>query len=207
MTEIYLISPENIELDDFAKNLDNIFKVTGGCGAFQLRLKNQTTKYIMEAAKKLLPICHDYGVPFIINDFWELARDLDIDGIHIGQDDANINDLRKEFSDQKIIGVSCQNSKHNAIIAAENGANYVSFGAFFSTSTKKDTVKADFDILNWWKNTTNIPVAAIGGINYNNIKGVLSCKPDFICLVSAIWEDSNPGDKLGEFMKLTENNL
>jgi thiamine-phosphate pyrophosphorylase len=199
LSEIYLISPEKILVDEFSIKLDNIFKFSGGCGAFQLRLKNSSLKEVSYAVEKLLPICHNYGVPFFINDYWELARYYDVDGIHIGQSDANIKDLRKEFSNQKIIGVSCQNSKHNAMVAAENGADYVSFGAFYDTKTKKNTVKADLEILNWWNNFTNIPVAAIGGINYDNLDNILSCKPDFICLISAIWSYDNHAERLYKF--------
>ena len=187
MAKIYLISPPKIDLDEFSNDLQQVVQ-DSKIGAFQLRLKDADISEVKRAVKSLLPICHDHGVPFFINDYYELARDYDIDGIHVGQDDCDIKNLIKEFSSQKIIGVSCQNSKHNAMIAAEAGADYVSFGAFFPTKTKKNTATSDVEILDWWLKYTNIPCAAIGGINHDNIGQIAKSKADFICLISAIWD-------------------
>lgn len=186
MTKLYLISPPQIHLNNFTNQLLSIID-DEKIGAFQLRLKDTPTSEITAAIKLLLPICHDHGVPFFINDFYQLARDYDIDGIHVGQGDCSLPEIIKEFSKEKIIGVSCQNSKHLAMTAGNEGADYVSFGAFFPTQTKKNTVRADTDIIDWWLKYTNIPCAAIGGINHKNISEISQTKPDFICLISAIW--------------------
>ena len=186
MSKIYLISPPQFELADFSQQLQEVI-ADPNIGAFQLRLKDVALPYIIKATKLLLPICHDHGVPFFINDHYELARDYNIDGIHIGQSDAKFLALKKEFGTDKIIGVSCQNSKHLAMVAAEQGADYVSFGAFFPTKTKKNTEKPSIDILDWWLKYTTTPCAAIGGINITNITKVVKTKVDFICMISAIW--------------------
>ena len=186
MTKLYLISPAQIHLTDFINQLTSVIG-DKKIGAFQLRLKDTPISEITAAIKSLLPICHDHGVPFFINDFYQLARDYDIDGIHVGQDDCNLPEIIKEFGKEKIIGVSCQNSKHLAMTAGNEGADYVSFGAFFPTQTKKNTVRADTDIIDWWLKYTNIPCTAIGGINHKNIAQISQTKVDFICLISAIW--------------------
>ena len=185
MSKIYLISPAKIELANFAKKLDILLK-NNSLGAFQLRLKDCNNKEIEQATKTLLPICKNHQVPFFINDFYQIARDYDIDGIHIGQNDGNLIKLKKEFHD-KIIGVSCQNSLELALEAKEQGADYVSFGSFFATKSKKNTKSANLDILAWWKEKQTLPCAAIGGINQNNITQIAKLKADFICIISAIW--------------------
>ena len=186
MPSLYVISPPQIHLNEFAKTLDEILNV-GDIGAFQLRLKNINILEVKKAVETLLPICHRYGTPFFINDFYELARDYEIDGIHIGQNDGNAKKLKTEFCTEKIIGVSCQNSKHLAMVAGENGADYVSFGAFFHTDTKKDAIPANLKILEWCKKYTTLPCAAIGGINHDNISNIIKANADFICIISAIW--------------------
>jgi thiamine-phosphate pyrophosphorylase len=188
MTKLYLISPPQIKLHDFKKNLKTALGA-GEIGAFQLRLKNTDISEIKKAVAELLPICHEYGAPFFINDHFELAREFKVDGIHIGQEDGNLKAIREEFGKDMIIGVSCQNSKHSAMVAAENGADYVSFGAFYETKTKEGVAKADLDILSWWLEYTKIPCSAIGGINIKNISEVAKYQPDFICVISAIWNN------------------
>lgn len=202
MSQIYLISPPEINLLDFQKKLAATLS-TEKVAAFQLRLKNIPAQEILTAAKTLLPICHNYGVPFILNDHTEIARDIAIDGVHVGKDDLAIKDIRKEFDKDFIIGASCYNSQELAIKAVEDGANYVSFGAFFPTATKKNTVTASIDILNWWRSVTNIPCSAIGGINQSNIKQISTAQPDFICMISAIWNSDNPKKMVEEcFVKI-----
>jgi thiamine-phosphate pyrophosphorylase len=191
VNKIYLISPANIELNDFAKKLDNLLQ-DEIIGAFQLRLKNTSYLEVVHATKTLLPICKAHNVPYLINDFYQIARDHDIDGIHIGQSDIESAKLKQEFSNQKIIGVSCQNSINLAINAKENGADYVSFGSFFTTKTKQNTKQANLETLLEWKKNYKLPCAAIGGVNHNNIHQISSLKPEFICVISSIW--NNPLD-------------
>ncbi len=188
MSKLYLISPDKISnLSKFSQELASVLS-TNMVSVFQLRLKNIDISEIKKAIDVLLPICHNYGVPFFINDHYPLARDYAIDGIHIGQDDGDVKILKKEFGKEKIIGVSCQNSKHKAMVATEKGADYVAFGAFFETKSKENTVRAEIDTLLWWLEQTNIPACAIGGINHKNIAQIAKTEVDFICMISAVWQ-------------------
>ncbi|MBT4878253.1 MAG: thiamine phosphate synthase, partial [Alphaproteobacteria bacterium] len=193
MTSLYLISPTNINVKSFPFLLEKIFKASTNIGAFQLRLKDQSYQDILSISKVLLKVCSDYNVPFYINDHYNLADDLAIDGIHIGQNDGDIASIIKHYKNHFKIGVSCMNSLGLAIDAKNSGANYVSFGAFFPTKTKENTKHATLDILQSWRALNNdTPCSAIGGINLNNIEKIISFKPEYICLISAIWAQNDP---------------
>ena len=135
LTKLYLISPDHIKVNEFSKVLESVLK-TGLVSCFQLRLKSTEDNYIISASKQLIPICKKYKVPFILNDRLDLAYEVKADGVHLGEDDGSILEARKLLGTQAIIGASCYNSKHLAMEAGENGADYVAFGAFFETKTK-----------------------------------------------------------------------
>lgn len=188
MAELYLISPEKFELSQFASSLDEVLKV-GGVAAFQLRVKDCAVAEVQKMTKRLLPICHEYGVPFIINDYVEMLRDFAVDGIHLGESDSPIKAVRKEFGDDLIIGASCYNSKHLAMTAAEFGASYVAFGAFYPTQTKITNKSADLEILKWCASYINLSCCAIGGINHQNVSDFKGSNVDFICAISSVWQN------------------
>ena len=194
MSKLYLISPPNIVIKDFSKELD-IALNTQKIDSFQLRLKNLDIQEIEKITKALLPICHNYGVPFFINDFVEIARNVAVDGVHIGQKDGNIKKIKEEFGADLIIGASCGNSKDAAMRAGEAGAGYLSYGAFFPTQTKLNTEEADLELLAWTEKFINLPFCAIGGINHSNIQQIAKFNPDFICVVSAVWNYSGGVEK------------
>lgn len=186
MTQIYLISPPKIELNSFAKQLENVLK-TGLVPVFQLRLKNYPVDEITKIAKEIHKICRDNNCLFLLNDFWQIALDCGFSGVHLGEGDGLISDVRKKADPNFVIGASCYNSRHLAIEAAENDANYVAFGAFFPTITKEAKTKAEVEILSWAGEILNVPCVAIGGINADNAVQVKEA--DFIAVISAIWSD------------------
>lgn len=188
MAELYLISPEKFELNQFASSLDEVLKV-GGVAAFQLRVKDCSITEVQKMTKRLLPICHEYGVPFIINDYVAILRDFAVDGIHLGEADSPVKAVRKEFGEDLIIGASCYNSKHLAMTAGESGASYVAFGAFYPTQTKITNQAADIEILKWCGSYINLSCCAIGGINHQNVSDFKGSNVDFICAISAIWQN------------------
>jgi thiamine-phosphate pyrophosphorylase len=200
MSLLYLISPAEFELEKFKRRLENALKSSDKIGAFQMRLKNQDLDDVRLAIKELLPICHEHGVPFFINDYYQLAREFPVDGIHVGQNDGDVLEIVKKYKGKKIIGVSCGNSVDLAIDAVEAGASYVSFGAFFETLTKENTKKAEISILDQWVKSTRIPCAAIGGIGESNIELIKNTGVDFICVVSGVWN----GDEIEKVKKLSE---
>ena len=183
---LYLISPNKI-LKSFYGDLIKVLQ-SNKISFFQLRLKKYSYENKIKIAKKVKKICDKFKVKFLINDDPELAKKINADGCHIGQKDMNITDARKLLK-KKIIGVTCHNSLRLAKIAYKNNANYIAFGAFNSSKTKKVKFKADIKIIQKLKKTSNIPVVAIGGINNLNYKKLLLNKADFLAISGYIWNN------------------
>ena len=183
---VYLISPNKI-LKSFYGEFVKVLK-SNKISFFQLRLKKDNYENKLRIAKKLKKICKKFKVKFLINDDPELAKKINADGCHIGQKDMNIKDARKLLKN-KIIGVTCHNSLRLAKIANRNSADYIAFGAFNLTKTKRVKFKADIKIIKKLKKTSNIPVVAIGGINNLNYKKLLLNKADFLAISSYIWNN------------------
>ena len=183
---IYLISPNKIS-GKFYQNLDKIL-VTGKVSFFQMRLKKYTLKQKISIGKKIKKICKKNSVKFLINDDPFLAKIINADGCHLGQKDMDIIEARKIIPN-KIIGVTCHNSLKLAKIALKNKANYLAFGAFFLTKTKKVKYKARIKILNEVKKITKAPLVAIGGINHINYKKLLLNNSDLLAMSSYVWKN------------------
>jgi thiamine-phosphate pyrophosphorylase len=183
---IYLISPNKIT-KNFYKNLKLVFK-TGKVSFFQLRLKNYSLKEKIIIGRKIKNICRKNRVKFLINDDPLLALKLDADGCHLGQNDMDIIKAKKILGN-KIIGITCHNSINLAKKAIKANANYIAFGAFYSTKTKKTKYLASTNILNKVKKFTKTPIVAIGGINYDNYKNLLLKNANFLAISSYIWKN------------------
>ena len=186
---IYLISPKKIKNTAFYIVLDNILKLKK-VSFFQLRLKRETNRNKISIGKKIKKICKKYKVKFIINDEPLIAKKLNADGCHIGQNDMSFFNSRKILTNKKVIGVTCHNSKKLALKAKKDGANYIAFGSFFKSFTKRTAPKANLSILIWAKKKINIPVVAIGGMNNQNYKKILFNGADFIAFSSYIWNNN-----------------
>lgn len=203
---LYLISPPQIEPAAFAETLKLAFD-GGDVGAFQLRLKNVSDEEILRAAEVLIPICRERGVAFIFNDSPELAKKSGADGVHLGQDDGSVKAARKIIGADAIIGVSCHDSKHLAMEAGEDGADYVAFGAFYPTTSKSPEALAKYgtptpEILNWWQTYMVLPCVAIGGINPLNCLPLVRAGADFIAVITAVWNHpESPKKAVEEFNK------
>ena len=188
MTKLYIISPANININEYASSLEEVLE-TGLVACFQLRLKNLNDQELINISKVLKPICNKFDVPFILNDRLDLVNKIGADGVHLGEDDSSILDARKLLGSKAIIGASCYNSKHLAMQAAEQGANYVAFGAFFETKTKKAKTKAVMSLIEDWVLISDIPCVAIGGIDSKNCHELIKAGVDFIAVVGAIWNN------------------
>ena len=197
---IYLISPQNIKGEKFYINLNKILK-TKKVKYFQLRLKKISIIKLIKISKKVKKIAKKNKVKFLINDNPRVAKIVGADGCHIGQKDMNFMIARKILGKKKIIGVTCHNSKKFAIDAKNKGANYVAFGSFFKSSTKKTTYRANLEILRWAKKKINMPSVAIGGINSSNYKKILTNSADFIACSGYIWKNKklNPVSAINKF--------
>jgi len=185
---IYLISPNKIKVPKFYKELNQILK-TNKVKYFQLRLKKIPTSNLLKISKKIKKIVKKNNVKFLINDNPVIAKVVGADGCHIGQRDMNFANSREILGKKKIIGITCHNSKNLALKAQRHGANYVAFGSFFKSQTKKTAFKANLAILRWAKKKISIPSVAIGGINSSNYKKILSNGADFIACSSYVWNN------------------
>jgi len=184
---VYLISPNKIDNKYFYTDLSLVLK-SKKVSFFQLRLKNETSKNKLIIGKKIKKICKKNNVKFLVNDDPRLAKKLDADGCHLGQEDMNIVNARKILK-KKIIGITCHNSLDLAKKAIKNSADYLAFGAFYSSNTKKIKYKANIKILNSVKKITNTPIVAIGGIKLNNYKKLLLNKANFLAISGYIWNN------------------
>ena len=184
---VYLISPNKIKNDLFYTDLALIFN-TKKVSFFQLRLKKETNKTKLEIGKKIKKICKKYKVKFLINDDPKIAKKLNADGCHLGQKDMNILKARKILKN-KIIGITCHNSIILAKNAIDNGADYLAFGAFYTSQTKKIRYKANLKILKLARKITNTSIVAIGGIKLNNYKKLLLNKANFLAISGYIWNN------------------
>ncbi len=183
---VYLISPTKID-KFFYNNLISVLKQKK-VSFFQLRLKKVNYKKKLLIGKKIKKICKKFNVKFLINDDVRLAKELSSDGCHLGQKDMNILDARKLIGN-KIIGITCHNSINLAKEAINNNADYIAFGAFNTSITKKVKYKASTKIIKKVKKITKIPIVAIGGINLKNYKNLLLNKANFLAISSYIWKN------------------
>ena len=183
---IYLISPNKI-YPSFFVDLQSVLK-TKKVKFFQLRLKKTSVNKIIIISKKIKTICKAYGVKFIINDSPIIAKKVNSDGCHLGQDDMNINTARKILK-KKIIGITCNNSYQKAKLALKNKADYIALGAFNNSKTKKIKHKASIKDLKKIRKLTNKPIIAIGGINQYNYKKLLLNKADFLAISGFVWKN------------------
>ena len=197
---IYLISPKKISSLDFYKNLESLFK-TKKIALFQLRLKKENKKKVIRTAKKIKKLTKKYNVKFIINDDPNLAIKINADGCHIGQKDFDIKKARKILK-KKMLGVTCHNSLKLAKEAITNKADYLAFGSFYQSITKKTKYRASTKIIHLARKITNIPIIAIGGINYDNYKKLLLNKANFLAISDYIWNNKklNPREAINKLV-------
>ena len=196
---IYLISPLTIK-NSFYSDLIKVFK-TNKISFFQLRLKKENFKNKLIIGKKIKKICKNFNVKFIINDDVFLTKKLKADGCHLGQKDMSISDARKLIGN-KIIGVTCHNSIKLAKVAVRNKVDYLAFGAFNSSKTKKIKYKASVNTLKKARSITNKPIVAIGGINSNNYQKLLLNKANFLAISGYIWKNKKikPIEAINKFI-------
>ena len=188
-TRLYLITPAR--LDEAFDDALAAALAAGDVAAVQLRLKDAPDADVLRIGARLKPIVQDAGAAFIVNDRPDLAAKLGADGVHIGQGDAPYAEARAALGKDKTIGVTCHASEHLAMEAAEAGADYVAFGAFFPTQTKNAPIRADLDLLTWWQEAMEIPCVAIGGITVETAEHVARAGADFIAVSAGVWRHAD----------------
>lgn len=188
---LYLITPPEVaDLEAFAGALEAALGA-GDVAALQVRLKPATDAWIAAAVNRLAPIARARGVAVILNDRPDLAVQLGCDGVHVGQGDAPVAQARRLMGPDAMIGATCHDSRHLAMEAAEAGADYVAFGAFFPTATKATTHRPDPEILTIWQETMEIPCVAIGGVTPENAAELARAGADFVAVSAAVWGHSD----------------
>ena len=185
---LYLITPPVIpDMDAFAAVLGEALDA-GDVAALQIRLKDAQDAAVLKAVEVLGPVARARGVAVILNDRPDLAARAGCDGVHVGQSDASYAEARRTLGPEAMIGVTCHDSRELAMDAAEAGADYVAFGAFFPTGTKATTHRPDPEILTIWQETVETPCVAIGGVTPANCAGLARAGADFVAVSSAVWD-------------------
>jgi len=201
---LYLITPPAFEIDAFARALESAL-AGGDVAAVQLRLKDTSDADVLRTGERLMPIVQRAGGAFILNDRPDLAAKLGADGVHVGQQDASYAEARAALGRDKIVGVTCHNSRHLAMEAAEAGADYVAFGAFYPTGTKDPSHWAEPEILEIWSEIAETPCVAIGGITIENAEPLVRAGADFLAVSAGVWaHDAGPGAAVAAFNTLFE---
>jgi thiamine-phosphate pyrophosphorylase len=184
---LYLISPPAIaDVGAFAASLAQAM-AAGDIAAVQLRLKSAGEAEIAAAVAAIAPVVKGHGASLILNDRPDLAARLDCDGVHIGQGDGTVAAARAAVGADRIVGVTCHASRDLAMTAAEAGADYVAFGAFFATATKATAHRPELEILEIWQETMVVPCVAIGGITVENCAPLIAAGADFLAVCAGVW--------------------
>jgi len=187
LCRLYLITPPHIDdLAAFGRTLAHALDA-GDVAALQIRLKDAPDDVVTAAVDVLMPIAQARGVAVILNDRPDLAARLGCDGVHVGQDDMPLAQARKIMGADAMIGVTCHDSLHLAMEAAEGGADYVAFGAFYPTTTKEALTRADPELLTGWQADMVIPCVAIGGITVETAAGLAAAGADFLAVSAGVW--------------------
>jgi thiamine-phosphate pyrophosphorylase len=174
--------------------------VRGGASVIQYRAK--APRDPLSEAARLLAVCHDGGVPLVINDDVELARRIGADGVHLGKDDLSLAEARDALGPDAIIGVSCYDSVELAVEAEAYGANYVAFGRFFPSKTKPDAPCARLETLSEAKRHLRVPIVAIGGVTPENGRLLLEAGADLLAVIEAVFGAPDPEIAAAEFLPL-----
>lgn len=197
---LYLITPPEIpDLAVFARDLESALDA-GDVAALQIRLKDADDAAVLAAVAALKPVAQARGVAVILNDRPDLAARSGCDGVHLGQSDGSVSAARTMMGREAMIGVTCHGSRELAMDAAEAGADYVAFGAFFPTTTKATVHRPDPEILTIWQETVEIPCVAIGGITAATAGELARAGADFVAVSAAVW--SHPGGPAASIREL-----
>jgi thiamine-phosphate pyrophosphorylase len=202
-SELYLISPLDVA-GDFPARLQRALDA-GPIAAFQFRVKGCDQHEAARLAAPLLEICRAKDVAFIVNDSISLAKRLQADGVHLGQDDGTVAEAREALGRDAQIGITCHASRHLAMEAGDAGADYVAFGAFYPSETKASEHRPEPELLTWWSSLMEIPCVAIGGITPDNCGPLVAAGADFLAVSGAVW-NGDEAEAVRAFTKrLNEN--
>jgi thiamine-phosphate pyrophosphorylase len=201
---LYAITPDIADTDLLLAKVEAALR--GGVNMLQYRNKTANHKLQTQQARAILPLCHQYNVPLIINDSVKLCLTLDADGVHLGADDCNLVEVRARLGFSRILGASCYNRFDLALQAQKAGASYVAFGACFSSSTKPNATKASLDLFEQAKKL-QIPSVAIGGITLENAAKLKESGADAIAVIGALFNAADIAKTSQQFTQLFQTVL
>lgn len=201
--QLYLLTPQRLpDPAGFAETLRQTLQ-GGPVACLQLRLKDVADDDILRAGALLKPVLDAHDVALIVNDRADLAKALDAEGVHLGQTDGSVKAARALLGHDRTIGVTCHGSRHLAMEAGDQGADYVAFGAFYPSTTKEPPSMADPELLTWWTTVTEIPCVAIGGITVDNALPLVAAGADFLAVSAGVWEHpQGPAAAVAAFNRL-----
>ena len=177
----YAITPDLNQTNDLLNKTRQVLE--GGVKLVQYRNKSANESLRREQAKLLLPLCREHNALLIINDHLEIAIEIDADGVHVGKNDVSVSAAKNQLGQNKIVGTSCYNQLDLAMQAQKDGADYIAFGAFFSSLTKPNAVSVSISLVNQAQKALSIPIVGIGGIQLTNARTVIQsgCAAIAVC--------------------------
>ncbi len=194
---LYAVTPDLLDTEQLVTKVKAA--LSGGARLLQYRNKIADASLRFQQAKALLTVCHDYHVPLIINDHLALCAEINADGLHLGVDDCQLSEARKLLGKNKIIGVSCYNQLALAQKAQADGADYVAFGACFTSATKPNAPTAPLSLFTQAKQQISIPVVGIGGITLENARLVKAAGADAIAVISTLFDATSIAEASQQF--------
>ncbi len=182
---LYAITPDVADTAELSRLVR--LALRGGARILQYRNKTAAAGLRLQHAQALRGLTREFGTTFIVNDDAQLAAQVDADGAHLGGEDGSVAAARALLGNEKIVGVSCYNRAALAHEAVRQGADYVAFGAFFSSSVKPDAAQATVQMLKAARSELNVPIVAIGGITQRNGAALIAAGADALAVITALW--------------------
>ncbi|MCX7737842.1 MAG: thiamine phosphate synthase [Hydrogenothermaceae bacterium] len=200
MKELYVITDEKLTpYDRILRMVEEALE--GGAKLVQLRDKNNSDDFLLDYAVKIRDLCHRYGSYFIINDRVQLALKSRADGVHVGEEDENIERVM-ELMKGKIVGVSCYGSVERAKEMEDLGASYVAFGSFYFSPTKPKSKIVPKDIVSQAKKELKIPICVIGGLTVERAKELVVLGADLVAVINDVWTAECIKERCREYLRL-----
>lgn len=197
---LYVITPNE---GDSGRLCDMVeASIAGGASVVQYRNKRANSKLRHDQSRLLLDLCRRHQVPLIINDEVKLCLEIDADGVHIGAMDGDLQQVRTQLGNDKLLGTSCYNSMTLAIIAQNQGADYIAFGACFPSTTKPEALRAELSLFSKGRDVLRIPKVAIGGITLNNAPLAVKAGADALAVIGALFESDDIEHTARQFSQL-----
>ncbi len=197
---LYAITPDMADSNSLL--LKTQLAIEGGAFMVQYRSKIQDRDVKIQQCAAILRLCREYKIPCIVNDDVDMCRILEADGVHLGEKDDNIADVRRILGEDAIIGSSCYDQLNRAKQAQNEGASYVAFGTMFETLTKPHAPRATLELLREAKSQIQIPIVAIGGITMNNAHDVIETGIDAIAVINSLFEAKTIKETAETFSKM-----